>query len=530
MAPRSLPAALDLFRRCAPLLVLLLAPATAVHGAAGLEATASRSRAASHVSHRSHESYAASFAEERRASVARQLSGTAALAAATKLAPSQLQALLALDAAWGVWRLDESAEYCWQWNFVQCDSLGMVTNLTCGKSINAGAMDPAISNLTSLQELDVAESNLTGSFDFMASLPASMQHLDLSGTKLSGELPVSIGSATKLTYLNLEFLNFTRLPAWISSLSSLEYLDVSGITGQRMRTAPFPTEWTALKKLQNLYADGNGFTGSIPSTISALSSLTHLSLGYNYYISGSIPDTLSTLKSLYYLRLATNNLSGSIPPSFTALSSLAVLNIKENPLSGGLEALSNMKEIFYLIIGSCNFSGPFPELKALKSMDTLDISNNRFTGTFPAVALRTSVTHINMSRNAFTGAIPSAISNLLYLSTLDLHSNAFTGTLPDVRSYDKLAELDYGSNQFTGALPTSYSRMSSLQLLNVNENQLSGPIPASVGSLANLWSFNTTASGLTCQADGSKCVVQQQNTSTFCQLCYSFCSSCTPLK
>ncbi|GJP33863.1 hypothetical protein CLOM_g18369 [Closterium sp. NIES-68] len=46
--------------------------------------------------------------------------------------------------------------------------------------------------------------------------------------------------------------------------------------------------------------------------------------------------------------------------------------------------------------------------------------------------------------------------------------------------------------------------------------------------LVELTSLSISGSGLTCPADGSKCVVQQSNATSFCRLCFSFCSSCTP--
>ncbi|CAI5965807.1 unnamed protein product, partial [Closterium sp. NIES-65] len=60
-------------------------------------------------------------------------------------------------------------------------------------------------------------------------------------------------------------------------------------------------------------------------------------------------------------------------------------------------------------------------------------------------------------------------------------------------------------------------------------NNLSGVIPASLGGLTDLTYLNVSSTGLTCPADGSKCLVKHSNTTGFCHLCFSFCSSCTPL-
>ncbi|CAI5970140.1 unnamed protein product, partial [Closterium sp. NIES-64] len=59
-------------------------------------------------------------------------------------------------------------------------------------------------------------------------------------------------------------------------------------------------------------------------------------------------------------------------------------------------------------------------------------------------------------------------------------------------------------------------------------NNLSGLIPASLGGFEDLTSLNVSGTGLTCPPEGSKCLVKQRNTTSFCRLCFSFCSSCTP--
>ncbi|CAI5970122.1 unnamed protein product [Closterium sp. NIES-64] len=87
---------------------------------------------------------------------------------------------------------------------------------------------------------------------------------------------------------------------------------------------------------------------------------------------------------------------------------------------------------------------------------------------------------------------------------------------------------DVSDNQLNGSLPDSISCLASMQQLGFGGNNLNGPIPASLGSLVNLTSLNVSGTGLTCPVEGSKCVVQQRNTTSFCHLCFSFCSSCTP--
>ncbi|CAI5485647.1 unnamed protein product, partial [Closterium sp. Naga37s-1] len=113
----------------------------------------------------------------------------------------------------------------------------------------------------------------------------------------------------------------------------------------------------------------------------------------------------------------------------------------------------------------------------------------------------------------------------------ELQGNAFSGHLPEFASWKirLLQVLDVSDNQLNGSLPDSISCLESLQHLSLGGNNLTGPLNATLGSLVNLRSLNVSGSGLTCPPDGSKCLVKQRNTTSFCRLCFSFCSSCTPL-
>ncbi|CAI7825942.1 unnamed protein product, partial [Closterium sp. NIES-54] len=89
---------------------------------------------------------------------------------------------------------------------------------------------------------------------------------------------------------------------------------------------------------------------------------------------------------------------------------------------------------------------------------------------------------------------------------------------------------DISNNQLSGPLPDSATLPIVLESLGLGGNNLTGPISPVFGMRDKLYYFNISGSGLTCPADGSECGVKQSNASSFCRLCFSFCSSCTPLK
>ncbi|KAI8822813.1 hypothetical protein BJ741DRAFT_86809 [Chytriomyces cf. hyalinus JEL632] len=95
-------------------------------------------------------------------------------------------------------------------------------------------------------------------------------------------------------------------------------------------TGTIPTELGQLTSLTQLYLSSNQLTGSIPTELGRLTSLNTLSLSSNQ-LTGSIPTELGRLTSLKTLRLASNRLSGSIPCEFSNLKALSTSDFT-NPL------------------------------------------------------------------------------------------------------------------------------------------------------------------------------------------------------
>ncbi|CAL9061201.1 unnamed protein product, partial [Musa banksii] len=106
------------------------------------------------------------------------------------------------------------------------------------------------------------------------------------------------------------FLNLTTIPPELSSLTSLQFLNLSSAN----------------------------ISGSIPPSLGALSSLRLLDLSYNA-LSGPIPPQLGAITLLGFLLLNSNRLSGSIPAALANLTSLQVLCLQDNLLTARLSAL-----------------------------------------------------------------------------------------------------------------------------------------------------------------------------------------------
>ncbi|CAL5209414.1 unnamed protein product [Lathyrus oleraceus] len=140
----------------------------------------------------------------------------------------------------------------------------------------------SIGNSSSLQTILLSNNHLSGMLPDLSIL-SSLRHLNLDGNKLIGEIPTSIGSLTKLEYLDL-------------SDNSLK-----GVVSE--------SHFTNLSKLENLDLSRNHLIGEILTEMEYLFGLTSLNLSRNN-LTGKIISKVGNLKSLEFLDLSRHHLSG----------------------------------------------------------------------------------------------------------------------------------------------------------------------------------------------------------------------------
>jgi len=154
--------------------------------------------------------------------------------------------------------------------------------------------------------------------------------------------------------------------------------------------------------------------GTIPSSISGLSALTHLSLDNNN-LTCSIPSAIADLPQLQFLSLSGNRLTGAIPQSIGNLQGLTALYLDSNQLSSSIpSSIGNLSRLSVLALNNNLFSDPIPEsVGALASLSALDISNNFLTGNVPSsFGNLCSLTKLLASNNRLNGSIPESLGLL----------------------------------------------------------------------------------------------------------------------
>lgn len=197
------------------------------------------------------------------------------------------------------------------------------------------------SNPAKLEQLNLSNNQLSGSFPISLSNFSSLQILQLGGNKFSGPIPSFIGELQQLTKLDLRGNSFsTEIPPEIGNCFHLTYLDLSQ----------------------------NNLSGPIPPQVSEIRILNYLNLSRNH-LNETIPKSIGTMKSLTTADFSFNDLSGKLPEigqfSFFNASSFAgnpklcgsflnnPCNVTEISSQPG-KSHGNFKLIFALVLLICS--------------------------------------------------------------------------------------------------------------------------------------------------------------------------------
>ncbi|GJP31227.1 hypothetical protein CLOM_g10159 [Closterium sp. NIES-68] len=247
---------------------------------------------------------------------------------------------------------------------------------------------------------------------------------------------------------------------------------------------PIPPVISGLSRLQSLTLANCHLTGSLPSALFTLHSLTKLDLDYND-LSGSISASISNLTNLKYLSMQGNSLEGSVPVEMSCLKKLNLLRLSHNALSGPLSHfLSSLTNLSILAVDSNSFSGKLPDfLPQLQGLTYLHLEYNRLEGSLPSsIGALTQLQELMLGGNDFSGTMPSALASLKNLQVLSLRDLRLHGLVPlALSSLEKLQYLELSSTSLSGPLAPIVAPMTSLKELVASYNQFTGdvPIPAS---------------------------------------------------
>lgn len=223
--------------------------------------------------------------------------------------------------------------------------LSLSESSTCGNTSDHALLLKAFASVSgfnassefncSISEIRLASRNLTGavSWKYLRNM-TRLRTLDLSGNRLTGSVPSSLWFLPNLAEINLSrnrlggAVGLPR-PELLKS-SPVRKIDLSF---NRFRNFTYLSDFS---NLTSLSLSHNDFRAVLPSWLSNLTNLQSLDLsGCN--ISGDL-GAISGIKSLKYLDVSTNRFTGDFPSDIQSLVNLRFLNISFNNVSGFLDS------------------------------------------------------------------------------------------------------------------------------------------------------------------------------------------------
>ena len=290
-----------------------------------------------------------------------------------------------------------------EWHGVTTDAEGRVTGLGLESNNLTGTIPPELGSLTNLAALNLAANQLTGTLPVSLTGPTGLESFGFAdnaglcaptdGTFQNWLQDIenvvgpncSDGDILARFYRTNGGANWTNNTNWLSDRPLGEW---HGVTAD------------AEGRVTGLLLKGNNLTGTIPSELGSLSSLTELNLRGNQ-LSGEIPPVLGGLTNLTLLELSLNRLSGGIPPELGGLSNLTGLYLGYNQWSGEIPPeLGKLSNLTVLALDGNRLSGEIPpELGSLSNLTGLALDRNRLTGSLPMSLTRLT----GLERFWFTG-------------------------------------------------------------------------------------------------------------------------------
>ncbi|XP_047057198.1 receptor-like protein EIX2 [Lolium rigidum] len=438
---------------------------------------------------------------------------------------------------------------CCRWKGVRCsNSTGHVVELDLhspdcsnnfgSKLVLGGIISSSLVDLHHLQHLNLSCNDFGGAQipEFFGSL-RHLEHLDLSMSYFSGMIPPQLGNLSNLRYFILDSIDssnyiYSTDITWLSRLSCLEHLDMSGVNLSaiqnwvpvvnmlpslkflrlfrcQLNSSPDSILHLNLTSIETLDISVNQFRKPItPNWFWELTSLRHLDISHNEF-SGPFPNEIGNMTSVVKIDLSFNNLGGMIPSNMQNLCNLEELLLGFNNIGGSITELfhrlprCSWNKLRTLCLPYCNLTGSMPTmLEPPRNLTSLDLSINKLIGVVPLwIGNLTKLTSLNLVVNSLHGVIHDGhLSGLLRLEKLFLGYNSIAIIVNStwVPPFS-LTGADLGSCLLGPKFPMWLRYQRSLIDLDISNTSISDMVPdwfwITFSSVNSLYSSNNRLSG-----------------------------------
>jgi len=317
---------------------------------------------------------------------------------------------------------------------------GSVTEINLRGNALKGNFPPSVSGFSKLQKLDLSSNQLMVEIAPALSSLNNLVRLDISHNRLTGDPAAAIIPLFNLKEISIGNNNFAfaDLNTFLQNFPALRVLDLS-----QLGLTAVPSNISTLTSLESLNLSNNTISQNF-GALSALANLKELNFSGNQLI--QIPSQLSSLTGLTSLDLSRNLFATSYSAALASLKNLEWLSLADNQITAFPTELSQLKKLVHFNISDNKISGGFGSLLVLKDLEQLYLDKNLISGIFPAELLQLSqLQMISLTGNQLSGEIPNNIPALTFLE-----NNRYTRQ--DIKNFiikDKiLADFTYSPQRY----------------------------------------------------------------------------------
>ncbi|RCV20174.1 hypothetical protein SETIT_4G035100v2 [Setaria italica] len=244
----------------------------------------------------------------------------------------------------------------------------------------------------------------------------ALRFLDCSQIELHGD---AFSSATSLQVLDLSECCIYQLPACISELVKLRYLNAPKIQSQ---TIPYCI--TKLSKLIYLNLSKSRML-ALPESIGDLRCLMYLDISNCDFID-NLPKSFVNLKRLEYLDLSNNNKLRGVSKALGGLTNIQYLNLSMRKGYVWDQFLEGLPEVIGNLIG-LRYLGLSHTTRSI----FWNPSSDELFSFIDRICTLSNLQHLDLSNNDSIVSVPESIGNLRNLHTLDLSCCSHLVRLPE---------------------------------------------------------------------------------------------------